>query len=516
MKKWNKWMAGSLIGAISVSLLMGCTKKSDPDGAAVEVEKEGYPVVKESIQINGVGFGEPGTGEWNDFPIFKEISEKTNVRVDFQTISGDGAEEKLNLLLASKNLPDVIFSGLSDQKILSYAKKGILTPIEDLIEEYAPNIKRTLDENPDIRKAITTPDGHIYAIPAVNEDQAPVQSTTLNINKGWLDKLGLEVPKTTEEFEAVLRAFKTGDPNGDGSANEIPFTYEPKIPYNVWNGDTGLSGAFGVTDSDSYLMRKGDELVFTPAESGYKDYVQWTGKLYAEGLIDLEIFTQDHNQYMSKISSNRLGAYLTNGPVRTEEAEYVTIEPLKGPKGDQLWSALDFSIDKNRGVITTANKYPEATMRYMDTFYEPINSLKLRYGIYLEEQGDMYEILSSIPGKSSEAPGSYVGTCIPKEIADKYIVKNDDVLQSEARKEMYAPFLAEPIPLLNFTAEESKELSSLKVDIAKVVDENKARWTTNQSDIDKEWDAYIQSLNNVGLERYVEIYNTSLKRYLKN
>lgn len=508
----KKWIAVTLIGTMAVSSLAGCGKKnSASDVVSAEVKKEGYPVVDEPIQINAVGFGEPGAGEWNDYPIFKEISEKTNVFADFQTIAGDGAEEKLNLILASKNLPDVIFSGLSDQKILSYASKGILRPIEDLIEEYAPNIKRVLDENPDIRKAITTPDGHIYAIPEVNEDQKPVQSTTLNINKGWL-----EIPKTTDEFEAVLRAFKTGDPNGDGSADEIPFSYEPKVPYNVWNGDTGLSGAFGVTDSSSYLMRQGDEFIFTPASEGWKDYVKWTGKLYSEGLIDLEIFTQDHNQYMSKISSNRLGGYLTNGPVKTENAEYITIEPLKGPKGDQLWSSLDFSISKNRGVITTSNKYPEATMRYMDSFYEPINSLKLRYGIYLKQVGDMYEILPSVPGKKSEAPGSYVATCIPKEIADKYIIKTNEIKESDARKEMYAPFLADPIPLLNFTAEESKELSSLAVDIAKIVDENKARWTTNQSDIDKDWDAYIQSLKNVGLDRYVEIYNTAIDRYLNN
>uniref|UniRef100_UPI000AE2E2BF hypothetical protein n=1 Tax=Clostridium sp. NkU-1 TaxID=1095009 RepID=UPI000AE2E2BF len=54
------------------------------------------------------------------------------------------------------------------------------------------------------------------------------------------------------------------------------------------------------------------------------------------------------------------------------------------------------------------------------------------------------------------------------------------------------------------------------MDIQKIVDENKARWTTNQSDIDKDWEGYLESLNNVGLEKYMEIYNAALGRYLSN
>lgn len=510
--------AVALIGVMAVSALSGCGKKTEvaENPVPVEVKKEGYPVVAEPIEINAIGFGEPGGGEWNDYPIFKQIAEQTNVHVNYQTISGDGADEKLNLALASKNLPDAIFSGLSSEKILSYAQKGIIRPMEDLIEEYAPNIKRALEENPEIRKAITFPDGHIYAIPSINEDQDPVQSTTLNINKGWLDKLGLEVPKTTDEFEEVLRAFKTMDPNGNGENDEIPFTYEPKTPYNIWNGDAGFCGCFGITDSSSYLMRSGDKFLFTPVQDGYKEYVKWTAKMYGEGLIDLEIFTQDHNQYMSKISSDRVGAYLTNGPVKTDKADYIAIEPLKGPNGDQTWGSLDFSIDKGRGLITTANPYPEATMRYIDSFYEPENSLSLRYGIYLQKEGDKYEILPSVPGKISEAPGAYVATNLNPEITAKYIIETESIRESKARKEMYSKYLAPPVPLINLTSDESKQASTLIVDIQKIVDEYKARWTTNQSDIDKDWDAYVESLKNVGLEKYMDIYNASLERYINN
>lgn len=515
MKK-KRIVAISLIAAISVTALAGCGKKekqAQSNAVNVEVKKTGYPVIDETIKIKAVGMGEPNCGEWEEYQIFKDIEQLTNVEIDWQTISGEGADEKMNLILASKELPDAVFSGLSSSKISNYAQKGILRSIEDLIEDYAPNIKKILEENPEIKKAITMPDGHIYAVPAVNRDEEPVQSTTLSINKTWLDKLGLEIPKTIEEFEKVLEAFKTQDPNGNGKDDEIPFTYEPVPPYNIWNGDAGFSGAFGVTDSDSYLMMKDNQLVFTPIQEGYKDYINWTGKLYKNELIDREIFTQDHNQYMAKINSDRCGAYLTSEPIKTSNAEYITIEPLKGPKGDQKWASIDFSIDKNRAMITAANKYPEATMRVIDSFYEPENTIKLRYGIYLEQKGDKYEVLTTVPGKSSLAPGPYVPTCESKEVVDKYLVRTDNEIKKEERNALYAPFLAEPVPLVNFTPEESKELSSLKTDLQKVVDESKAKWTTGQADINNDWDNYIQSLNKMGLERYLELYNTALERY---
>lgn len=34
--------------------------------------------------------------------------------------------------------------------------------------------------------------------------------------KDWLDKLGLEVPKTLDDYEKVLTAFVEEDPDGNG------------------------------------------------------------------------------------------------------------------------------------------------------------------------------------------------------------------------------------------------------------------------------------------------------------
>ena len=70
-----------------------------------------------------------------------------------------------------------------------------------------------------------------------------------------------------------------------------------------------------------------------------------------------------------------------------------------------------------------------------------------------------------------------------------------------------------PLPLMNFTPEEVSELSTLSTDISKIINEQKAKWCVGDDDIDAEWGAYLQSLKNVGLDKYMEIYNAAYKRY---
>lgn len=526
MKKFQK--VGSLATVITILMtsVVGCTSgdaqtptestDSVQSEKAVNVNPEGYPVVNEPISIKALGYGEPGAGEWKDYPIFSEISGKTGVDVEFQTISGDGATEKLNLILASNELPDVFFSGLSTTMITKYANQGMFTPLERLIEEYAPNLTKIFEERPEIRKAITMPDGHIYALPGINsETQTKGISTQIILNKTWLDNLGLEIPTTTEEFQNVLKAFKTQDPNGNGKNDEIPFSYEPVPPYNVWNGDTGLSGAFGVVDGTENIMVKDNALHFTPIQEGYKEYIKWTRDMYAEGLLDAEIFTQDHNQYMSKVTSDYLGGYLTNGPVESSKVEWISIAPLIGPNGDQLWSSIDFSIDLNRAIISSTNIHPEATMRYLDSFYEKENSLKLRYGNTLVEKDGKYEVVPNEPGISSQAPGPYVPSLENLAMADD-MIKTEKDAKADARYEVYKPFLAEAMPLVTFLPDESKEISTISTDIKNYVNENKGKWTTGQSDIDEDWDGYIKTLENMRLDRYMEIYTTAYERYKSN
>lgn len=522
MKRFIRVIVFTTAVAMLTLALSGCSgssKESDKSEDEItkikeNVNKTGYPVVKEPVEINAFAYGEPGTGGWDEYPIFKEIAEKTGVNVKFETVSGDGASEKLNLKLASEsNLPDVFFSGISSSKIAKYADIGLFVPMNDLIDEYAPNLKAIFEEFPKYKAAMTSPDGKIYSLGGMNAESSKVTTTMLYLNKDWLDKLGLEIPTTTEEFKKVLEAFKSKDPNGNGKADEIPFSYEPKPPYDIWNGDSAFSGAFGIVNGSS-VMVKGDKLVFVPMEEGYKDYIKWTRDLYTNGLIDAELFTQDHNQYSSKMNSDNLGAFLASGAPKT--VNWIAINPLEGPKGDKLWASYDYSVDRNRAIITSANDYPEATMRYLDSFYEEENTLKLKYGNALEAVGDNQYKLKVLPtGELAYSPGSYVPSYESQKIKDEILIPSQSQIESDEIYKRYEPFLADALPLMSFTPEESSEYSKVIVDIDSYVIQKKAEWTTGQSDIDADWDGYIETLKKMKIERAMEIYNESYHRFIE-
>ena len=130
-------------------------------------------------------------------------------------------QTRVNLTFASMDLPDVILTGNVD--IEEYGvSQGLLVPLEDLIPQYMPNYYSRMKMN-DADKAMYASDGRIYWIGSLIAQNINHDGNHY-INKAWLDKLGLQVPKTIEELNAVLRAFRDNDPNGNGLKDEIPFS----------------------------------------------------------------------------------------------------------------------------------------------------------------------------------------------------------------------------------------------------------------------------------------------------
>ena len=153
---------------LTTTLLGACGNKGNTAGKeeTIAVEKTGMPIVKEKINMTMMAPG--GEAEWDELASAKALAELTGINFDYITPPSTDFEAKLNLAFASGELPDVIFgagSGLSNAKQSDYGSQGILIALEDLIDDYEPNLKKILDENPEFKKSITAPDGHIYSLP---------------------------------------------------------------------------------------------------------------------------------------------------------------------------------------------------------------------------------------------------------------------------------------------------------------------------------------------------------------
>jgi putative aldouronate transport system substrate-binding protein len=195
----------ALASLLVVSILSGCAGNGEKPAASVNDAEKNKPVTVKVFKSHmGVG-----TIPGKDNEHVKYVEEKTGVVYELVTTApGSEPTEFLNLMIASDDLPDILrpIGGIEQTLI----KQGGALALDDLLPKYAPNVWKNIPEEAwDIVRS-ASPDGHIYYVPKVFlvPERAPM------IRQDWLDKVGLSMPKTTEEYTEVLRAFRDKDPNG--------------------------------------------------------------------------------------------------------------------------------------------------------------------------------------------------------------------------------------------------------------------------------------------------------------
>lgn len=542
MKK--RVVALTMTAVMAVTGLAGCVPQATSSGnnadapaqqAAEDVvmNAEGLPIVAEPLQYSFAGTSVRNKN-FKELEFFQKLETETNVIIDWNMSTSDGWNEKKSLMFASNELPDAFYGQqiLTDIELVKYGTQGILLPLNDLIDKYAPNFKSVLDANPDYKKQITAPDGNIYALPTINELN-PDTYDKLFINKVWLDKLGLEIPTTTEEFEAVLQAFKDGDPNGSGDPNdEIPFTfrYTSLDQYNRQQGIQSMFGAFGQLDDINHFIVKDGKVIYTPVTEPYREAISYFGSLYGKGLIDKEVFTHDANVYAAKIQDpgKIVGVFLGwsgNSTAAANKEDYVALAPLKDADGKQVWRTVDARvISKGAFAITSQAQNPEVLMRWIDLSYEAEKSLEIGQGLLgraLEKTEDGgYRQITPPEGTLLDSmihdysPGNSGVFAIREPLLSK-LELNDNFQERKELDEFYSTYnvpLEEMYPNVFFTQEEIDEIGILKTDIESFVLQKYAQWIVDGS-VDAEWDTFQGQLEKMNVARYIELYQGALDRY---
>lgn len=492
----------------------------------------GYPIVNEPITLKAVIIKHNLNGDFNDMKGYQDLVNLTNISLDMDVVSSSGWQEKKNLMLAAGDLPDFFTGGnvISQSDQVLYGPQGLFLPLEDMIDAYGPNIKRVFELRPLYKKGVTAPDGHIYSVPWVHELTFRENPENFFINTTWLDQLGLDIPTTTEEYYEVMKAFGENDMNGNGDAgDEIPLAFVGQY------GDQGLRslfGSWGVIDRSNHMMLRGNEVVFTPTEQGYKEGIIFFNRLYAEGLLDPEGFTQNAAEFRAKGKGEEMlyGSFLgwlDANEVGTERAnnDYKAIAPLRGPSGeDPLWLREDNFLDRGHFVITSANPHPEATLRWADACQEDERSLTLargEFGINLKKNADgSIEFMPTPEGMSygefrfKNAPGDP----FPWALLSHWYEKIELVAQQDKKLKVhypiYEPYLEEQaFPRMYYLPEQEEKLATLSTDINSYVEKKRAEWIIGAADINGEWNKYIDQLNKMGLQEFLKIQQDAYNTY---
>jgi putative aldouronate transport system substrate-binding protein len=533
MRRNKAMKAGAALTLALTVVAAGCSKGDAPAQQTADKGKEatantsaaGLPIVKnkETIKIAGL-YGIAGQKPFGELPFFKDVEQKTNVHIDWTMNDPNGWTEKKNLLFASGDLPEAFYGHyvISNDDVVKYGSQGLLVPLEGLIDKYAPNLKKLFEKHPEYKKEMTAPDGHIYALPTFDEGY-PNAREILFINKTWLDKLKLPVPKTTDEFYNALKAFKANDMNGNGKPDEIPYTFRVHVNTGIYS----MFGAFGLLDRDDHLVMKGDKVVYAPSQPEFKTGVQYFRKLFEEGLVDQEALTHDDKVYTSKVRSkdNNIGAF-SGWSVNTffgadEGKDFVPVPPLKGPTGKQTWNLYPAGIlSKGAFAITSANKHPETTMRWADYMYDPMVSLQARSGVLgtvLKQAADgTIETVAPPSGmnatefRHSTSPGS---TSLFATMSEIKMSPSPASKEKNDLDKLYAPYLEKNyFPKLLYSPEDTEAISRYSTDISAYMNKSFASWLM-KGGVDQEWDGYVKKLNEMGLDKLMAIYQKAYDRY---
>lgn len=514
-RNWGTVLLSTLV--VSSMTLAACssdTPSTEKEGnskgeASSNASADGFPIVKEPLKLKMFTRIAPVNGPFKDMPVFQDYEKMSNVQVEFIEAPTDGFNEKKNLLFASNELPDALYrSGLTPLEAIRYGSGGQLIPLESMIVKYAPNIKKLMDTYPEIRSAITTPEGHIYALPGIVTVNA-ARTDKRWINQVWLKKLNLKEPETTDDLYEVLKAFRDKDPNGNGKQDEIPMTAR-----NGLSIVPIMAGSFGLDFQLGYNINlDNDKVNIWMGSDRNKELLVYLNKLYSEKLLDSELFTQKEAQYLAKQGSANTGFFFdqTNNPMLDTKVadQYIGIAPVKGPHGDRLQLASPVPRDFGAFAITSVNKNPEATLRWVDYFYGDEGSTLLRFG----RKGENYELRDGIPFYTDAFLTSgnqgkitpYAGGGAPHLISEKVAsyINPPQVQEAQKKLDPYMPKIRYASPM--FDEQTAQQINILRNDIDKYYEEQSTKFIAGALSFDK-WGEFQNTLKKMKIDELQKLY----------
>lgn len=504
----------------------------------------GYPVAKKKVKLSVMMYEQSGISNPNKTALAQFIEQKFNVDLEIQTIPNEQVKEKVTLAFASGTTPDLFWGmGIMGDvsKIASYVKADKIYSYDDY-KDFAPNLYKMFSENKEAQYLCTSEDGKIYTAPLYRTD-TDNYTDLFYINKTWLKKLGLSMPKTLEDLTNVLRKFRDNDPNGNGKADEIPMMFVDEMPVSWY-------GFFGMSTYDMTTRTKDNQIKIAYTTDEYKKAISTLADFYSEGLLynkDMRTMSASKAKSLMDASVKTVGvvAGVFNGNysgLMSAETyvNHYSLMPLVDAtgKGEQVAAYMDKEACWPLwGFIPKTCEYPEIAVRLMDYFYSTEGSAVATYGPYGKNTFWNYNsegkpVLNN-NGKSSSSfwLGHGVPRFISNEINQNKFFVNEKEYADKATATAIALYNAEfdaiygnlkPRKTYNAprTADETKKLSD---QVSSKLTDTRVSWTYEfiygTKNINSEWSTYINTINNLGAAVSQEVYqaaDTRMQNWLKN
>lgn len=542
-----------IIVVLVFSLVVGCSKttvtpESTPKpSASTTIENSDtppsdllteilLPIVQEPIELEvfiEIDASKIGahTNNYNDLLAYQELTRLTNINLKFLHPPTGQATEQFNLMLSAGDLPDIVYWNFLNVPggPNGAIEDGLILDLTEYYEKYSPNLTSFLNENPEVRKEISTDDGTYYCYPYIQHDQIVNNSFGYMVRADWLDKLDIEKPVTIDDWYNMLVSFRDNDPNENGKKDEIPLIARGAL--DVDSALSHLSGAWGI---DYEYYQENNKVHYGPYEPQFKEFLKVMRKWIEEGLVDPDFASQDQQLHDAKFLDSR-------GGIVREGLGSGMDRYIMGLGGDEsLLTWLDFPVmtagEKpknfqgrntsyafNGASISATSEYAKEAAQWLDFHYSEQGSMILNFGV----EGQTYDWVDGYPLLSEEIRKSDLGVSValgkyaPGASWEAFLqdarVREQRLLkwpvQREACDIWNASDTSGMMPPISTNLDESTQFSNVMSEADTYVREKSLAYLLGKEDIDNTWDKYLSTLKKMGIEDAIAIQQAALDRY---
>ncbi len=457
----------------------------------------------------------------DNMEMWNRAAARTNIKVKFKTIPAGTAEDVkqgLALEVASGANFDVYCGDKTD--LNEHGEAGAFIDLEPLVKQYAPTIKKYLLDNEEARMLLVSNSGKMFAVAQMAAIKA---KTGFLVRKDWMDKLNLKVPVTPDDWVKMLRAFRDGDPNGNGRADEIPFFVRTVLD-DMWSWGTAYNAE--TYRENEWALRDG-KFVYGATEPQFKEFLTFVHGLYTERLLDQEYLTRP-STFRDDALKNNIGGSTHDwfASTYTRVVKYqkdvpgmalLGVAPPSIPGRSKPYTRIQMETVREPGwAISVKNKHPVETLKFMEFVFSDEGMMLFNFGIpekhYNPTSNQYLDIILKDPDGLSEAINKLGSGNFPYRQHPDY-ERQFGTAEAHTARMLYESVILPVFPPMRFAEKDTLRVADLREACRTYRDEMVNKFIVGTEPLEK-FDAFVAQLRKIGAAELETLYADAYKQYL--
>lgn len=298
----------------------------------------------------------------------------------FEAGENDNYQETVSMTIASRELPDVMV--VNDMDMLQLLVDNDL--IEDLTQVYedctSSRIKDIYNSYGSEILDNVTFNGKLMALPETNIDDGP---SLCWLRKDWMDKLGLDAPKTVEDVENIVHEFVQKDPGGNGKGETVGLVCDDELTggcgYSYEYQNDIIFASFGAFPKQ-WIYNKDGEVVYGSVQNEAKAALGKLRQMYQQGTLDNNFLMRESSNIIELIVSGKCGSFFgpwwsPNNPLMSAMQKNPNAEwqpYLIQTDKDGQTSFVSQNPNDKYVVVRKGYKHPEIVMKIVSVLFDDL------------------------------------------------------------------------------------------------------------------------------------------------